>query len=429
MVTDHIRALDEVDNADVNIVFPKQELFASEQNPVTASVIITPKPSSDITTNRKKIEGIQKLLKFAVAGLKDENIVITAQDGLVLNDFSGMEDVERIGLIERGQKMIRTLETQYRAQILKSLQSTFSADRVRDLNIKIDMDLSKKHINTEEYYGITLRPRTPGLSYDDSEVVSSVTRSQTTSTTTFEGMGINPEGPSGVEGQTPPAFRDMSNTQGKMNQETKTTNEELNKRIIEEDRTPTIDRVTVSVNIDGNWKLKYDEKNNPVTLPDGTLEREYVAMGPNDLRNAQALIRDAIGFNAARGDSVTVQNIPFDRTQEFAALDAARRQQGQYKFYALVILGGILLLLVGFMVFRAVSREMERRRRLAEEERSRREQALRESALMQAEEENAMVSMSVEDQTRMELHENIANMAKEHPEDVAQLLRTWLLEE
>jgi flagellar M-ring protein FliF len=29
----------------------------------------------------------------------------------------------------------------------------------------------------------------------------------------------------------------------------------------------------------------------------------------------------------------------------------------------------------------------------------------------------------------MELQENVANMAKEHPEDVAQLIRTWLLEE
>jgi flagellar M-ring protein FliF len=72
---------------------------------------------------------------------------------------------------------------------------------------------------------------------------------------------------------------------------------------------------------------------------------------------------------------------------------------------------------------------MERRRRLAEDERARREQAIRESAIAQAEEEGVDVSISVEERARLELQETVSNMAKEHPEDVAQLIRTWLLEE
>jgi hypothetical protein len=84
MVKDHIRALDGVDDADVSIVFPKGRRF---QESITASVTIIPRPGSDITKNRKKIEGIQKIIKYAVDGLKDENIIITDQRGLVLNDF------------------------------------------------------------------------------------------------------------------------------------------------------------------------------------------------------------------------------------------------------------------------------------------------------------------------------------------------------
>ena len=38
-------------------------------------------------------------------------------------------------------------------------------------------------------------------------------------------------------------------------------------------------------------------------------------------------------------------------------------------------------------------------------------------------------SLSVEDRARLEMQENAVNMAREHPEDVAQLIRTWLLEE
>jgi flagellar M-ring protein FliF len=429
MVTDHIKAIDDVDDANVTIVTPERELFRQDQNPVTASVIIIPKPGSDIVQNRRKVEGIQKTLKFAIEGLKDENIVITDQTGLVLNDFESMADFDRLSLIEKETKLVQTLEAKYRALILSSLQSTFSAERVRDINIKIDMDMSRRTVNTEESFPITMKPRTPGLPYDDSVLLQSIPRSQHNSSTTWEGTGFNPEGPSGVEGQVPPSFRDMQNLFGRMTQETTTLNEEINRRVTQEERSPQIDRVTVSVNIDGKWKWKYDEKGKPIVLPDGTIDRDYIPVPPEDIRAAQVIVQNAIGYSAGRGDSVTVQNIPFDRTREFEEIDAAYFRRKQIQTTVVVFLSGLALVLISFIAFRTISREIERRRRLAEDERSRREQAIRESAIAQAEEEGVDVSISVEERTRMELQEAVANMAKEHPEDCAQLIRTWLLEE
>lgn len=428
MVTEHINALEEVDDANVTLVIPRKELFEADQNPVSASVIITPKPGSDITENRKKIEGIQKILKFAVEGLNDENIVITDRRGIVLNDFAGMADMDRLAFIEKGNKMIRNLESQYRAAILSSLQSIFGSDRVRDLNIKIEMDLSRQSSNTEEYFPVTLRPRTPGLSYDDSEMAPSVTRSKTTSSTTWRGTGFNPEGPSGVEGQTPPAFRDMSNLYGEVTQETLVDNEEINKRVIQEERTPTIDRVTVSANIDGVWTVKKDEQGKEI-VTNGSLEREYTPVSTDDLRAATDLIQNAIGYSASRGDSVTVQSIPIDRSRQFAEEDAQLLKEKRLQFVLLFAVIGLVALFLAFLIFRMVSREIERRRRTEEEDRARREQELRENALMQAEEEETQVAMSVEERTRLELQENIANLARQHPEDVASLIRTWLLDE
>ncbi|MDR0456386.1 MAG: flagellar M-ring protein FliF [Treponema sp.] len=429
MITDHIKAIDDVDDANVTIVFPERELFRSDQNPVTASVIIFPKPGSDITTNRKKIEGIQKLLKYAIEGLNDDHIAITDQSGNQLNDFTGLAAWDRQTLVEREQKFIQTQETKYRALVLQALQLTFSSDRVRDLNIKIDMDMSKKAVESEEYFPFTLRPRTPGLAYDDSEILSSVPRSRSTSTTKWEGTGYNPEGPAGVEGQTPPAFKDMSNLYGRMTQETNVQNEEINRKLTQEERSPQIDRVTVSVNIDGKWKWKYNEKGEPVLQPDGSIEREYTPVPQEQLRAAQSLIQNAIGYNPARGDSVTVQNIPFDRTREFGEEDAAYFRKKQMQTTVVIFLSGLTLLLISFIIFRVVAREMERRKRLAEEERARREQALRESAMMEAEQDGMEVSISMEERSRMELMESVVNLTKEHPEDCAQLIRTWLLEE
>jgi flagellar M-ring protein FliF len=429
MITNHIKALDDVDNANVTIVVPDRVLFAPEQNPVTASVIITPKPGSDITTNRKKVEGIQKLLKLAIEGLKDENIVIVDYNGNVLNDFSGMAAMDRLNLIEREQKQIQQLEAKYRADILRSLQSTFTADRVRDLNIKIDMDMSKKSIDTEEHFPFVLRQRTPGLAYDDSEIFRSVTLSSSTSSTIWEGTGFNPEGPAGVEGQTPPSFKDLSNLYGKMRQDTKVENEAINKRTSQEEKSPQIDRVTVSVNIDGTWKWKYNEKREPVVTADGSIERIYTPIPDKDLLDAALLVQGAIGYNPTRSDLVTVRNIAFDRNKEFADQDADYFRKKQVQTTIVIFIAGLTILLLGFIIFRAITREIERRKRQAEKDRQMREQALRESEMMRAEQEGMEVSISVEERSRMELMESVTNLAKEHPEDCAKLIRTWLLEE
>jgi flagellar M-ring protein FliF len=267
------------------------------------------------------------------------------------------------------------------------------------------------------------------LAYDDSIFLESVTRSKAQSETEWKGTGFNPEGPTGVEGQVPPAYKDMSNLWGEVTQETLTVNEEINSRVTQEQKSPEINRVTVSVNIDGTWRWKYDEKRNPVIAVDGSIERVYNPVTPEDIRATQTLIQNAIGFSAARGDSVTVHNIQFDRTKQFSDEDAAYFRKKQVETTIMVFLIGLAVLLIAFILFRTITRELERRRRLEAEERARREEALRQQALMQAEEEGMDVSISVEERTRLELQEAVANMTREHPEDAAQLIRTWLLEE
>jgi flagellar M-ring protein FliF len=425
----HIEALDDVDKASVTIVMPEKELFQTDQRPVTASVILFPKPGADLSQNRKKIEGIQRILKFAVEGLADENIVITDKDGIILNDFTNLADFDRLQQTKQEQKIIQELEAKYRALVLKALQQIYTADRVRDLNIKIDMDMSKKIVKTEEYYPVTIKPRTPGSPYDDSEIVPSITVSKNTNTTTWEGTGFNPEGPAGAEAQTAPAYKDLQNMVGKMTQNQTTQNEDVNKRNIDEIHSPGIERVTVSANIDGQWNWKFDKSGKAVITPQGGLDREYLAVPAEALKQAEALVQNAIGYDKSRGDSVTVQNIRVDRSVQFKAEDQDYRNQQQFNQIILYSLIGLSILMIAFIIFRIVSRELERRRRIAEEKRALEQQMLRENAIRQAEEQQIEVSMSVEERKRLELQEHAINMAKDHPEDVAQLIRTWIREE
>ena len=121
------------------------------------------------------------------------------------------------------------------------------------------------------------------------------------------------------------------------------------------ERNSPIDRITVSVNIDGTWKWKYDEKRKPVILSDGTIEREYTPVPLEQIHTATLLIQDAIGYNSARGDSVTVRNIPFDRTAEHKAEDAAYFRYKKIQMTVIIIFSGLTLLLISFIIFRGIA--------------------------------------------------------------------------
>jgi flagellar M-ring protein FliF len=428
-LTQHIQAIEEVASADVRLSLPEDKLFASEQDPVKASVIIRAKPMSDLYTNRRKILGIQRLIMSAVEGLSAEWCTITDSEGNILNDFEGMAESDRLDLVKKQEKLIREGEAHYRAQILKALQNTLSADRVRDLNIKIDMDFSKETKDSTVYHPITIREDNPDTPYDDSEFRDTLPISQQTVTREWQGTGFNPQGPAGTEGQNPPTYADMSNVIGKQTETGVTQNNALNTDQIHREESPRYNKVTVSVNIDGIWKKKYDKNHNPVFNDEGGIVRDYAPVPKEQLEQWADYIQSAIGYDRAKGYKVTVINIPFDRKDEFEAEDEAIRKAQQTRLTIILVLIGLAAILAIFILYRFISREMERRRRLREEELLRKQQAARDQALWEAKEEGVEVTMSVEERKRAELQENAIAMAKEHPEDVAMLIRTWLMEE
>lgn len=426
----HIEAINDIQMADVNIVLPENQLFSADQNPVTASVIIKTKPASSFLTDRKRILGLQKLVLSAVEGLKAENLIIADFEGNQINDFEGMAESDRIDIIAKQQKLIRKQETEIRAKILKAFQNTYTEDRCRDMIVAVEMDMSQKTSDSTIYTPIERKKDNPDTPYDDSEYVDTLPISQQTVTKEWQGTGFNPEGPAGVEGQNPPVYSDMSNVIGKSTETGITQNNVINTTQTSQISSPKIDRISVSVNLDGKWKKVINpETGNPVIDEDGSIKRIYTALTPNELSEAEKSIKGAIGYNRDRGDLVVVTNIAYDRDEEFAKEDAEYFAQLQRRRTILLILIAVAVVLIGFILFRIISRELERRRRLREEELLRKQQAAREAALWEAKDNGMEVTMSVEETRRMELQENVIAMAKEHPEDVAMLIRTWLMEE
>lgn len=427
----HLESLSDIDVAFVTLVLPDKALFASEQNPVTASIAIRPSRTSDILSDRRKVKGIQDYILKAVEGLSAENLTIIDQNGHILNDFEGMAESDRVSIIEKQQKLIRKMEAQLEAKVLAALQNNYTSDRITDVIAHYEMDMSEKHSDSTIYSPIQIRPDNPDTPYDDSEYRDTLPISQQTVTKEWQGTGYNPEGPAGVEGQTPPVYSDVSNVIGKSTETGVSQNNVINTTHITEKVAPQPGRITISANIDGVWKLKKDPKTHEYIIneEDGSLVREYTPISPEDLAKIKEYVEAAVGFSKSRNDIVTITNIPIDHTQEFREFDEAYFKKLQTRRTVLLVLVAVAVVLIGFILFRIISKEIERRRRAREEELLRQQQLAREQALWEAKDEAQTVTMSVEESRRAELQENAINMAKEHPEDVAMLIRTWLMEE
>lgn len=424
----HIESLDDIDAANVTLAMPKDALFKEDQAPVTVSVIITPKPGSDIETNQKKLRGITKLIQFAVPNLKEDNITLTDNFGKQLNDFGMMDAQNRleIGLAELEQK--KRMEREDAAKIQNALHSMLPG-RVMVLNVDVTLNTDEEESNGTRVTPIIMKDATPGLPYDDSQRVESIRISEQSANVTFKGTGINPQGPAGQEGQTPPAYQDLQNANGEYEQNTNTSNYIVNQENYSKRKRPWIlERKSIAVAIDGTWELEYDDNGQPIMDANGGRQRRYVAPDAQTVAKVQSLVEGAVGYNGVRGDIVAVSDMQFDRRAQFAEEDELYRKRLLTAMIIRWSLAGLAALVVIFMVYRAIAREIARRHREREEELARQHQAMREAALRSLEEQSEP-EMSPRDRARQELQENAMNMAREHPEEVAQLIRTWLSED
>ena len=376
-----------------------------------------------------------------IEGLKSENLTITDTEGKTLNDFEGLAESDRLSSIQKQQKIRHEEEAKLKAYIVNMFEGLQvgagegnkpSRKQIGDVVVNLEMDMSEKNQESTIYTPIQRKADNPNTPYDDSDYVDTLPISQQTVTKVWEGTGYNPEGPSGVEGQTPPVYSDMSNVIGSSKETGVTQNNVINTTHTKEIVSPQIGRRSVSVNVSGVLSFIRDPKTFKYVFDEetGLLKTKYTPVPAEDLQKYTRLIEGAINFDSNRGDKVFVTDIPIDYSEWIEAESAKEISKIQRNRTLLLALGAVAAVLVGFIIVRIISKEMERRRRLREEELLRQQQAEREKALWEARDDaNMQVTMSVEESRRAELQENAINMAKEHPEDVALLIRTWLMEE
>ena len=143
----------------------------------------------------------------------------------------------------------------------------------------------------------------------------------------------------------------------------------------------------------------------------------------------EELLKASVLFKASRGDNVTVRHVQKDRTEQFRKEDEELQRQLMIRRLLIVSAISLAVFLLVFLLYRAIKKEIARRRRLREEELAAQQQLMREAALRVADEGAAEVELSVDEKARREMLENAINLAREKPDQVAKLLRTWLADE
>lgn len=424
----HLKMLEDVEDVQLTVSMPDASLYMQSDEPWKASVTIIAKPFSDLYKNEQKIKGIINLVANGIDKLKPENIVVTDNKGNILSDFSKQDSVDYLVRSQMEYRMKEQFRQQLEVRIRERLKKVLGSDRF-DMTMKYELDFDQTKIQRDLIIPTVIKKDNPNTPWDETEVTLNTPVSSQTIDETFKGPTYIPEGPAGVQNNIPPGLKEKINRFSHYNKKQNTVNYRYSTEKVDIKKQPvSIKKIAVAAWIDGMWDKVY--KGGDLVVTDkGTIKRTYTPVSDDDLMKIDAIIKSAIGYTPARGDQVVVKHLQFDRRAQFDTEDEEIRKRERIRKTLIAAVGALFVLFLGTMLWRAVSKEIARRKRIREEELALQQQRMREQALRAAEEEGVEVELSLEEKARLEMQENAINMARERPEEVAQLLRTWLLEE
>ena len=293
-----IEALQTVQAARVHLAIPKNSVFLREQQKPTASVALTLHPGRLIDATQ--IHGIMNLVASAVPGLPPRNITVVDQEG---NLLSTMQDPAQgqDGLNQRQLNYIKEVERTYIKRIETILEPIFGKGNVR-AEVTTELDLAQTE-QTSENYGPNSPPNAAAI------------RSQQL----HESTDRDPLGPGGVPGALsnqppnaaaapitlPPGTQAGITTNGqqgseKSSKKDSTVNYEVD-RTIQHTKLPVgmVKRVSAAVVV--NYKKKTDQNG----------ESKFAPLTQQELTQINNLVKEAMGYNPARGDTLNVVNAAF----------------------------------------------------------------------------------------------------------------------
>ena len=293
-----IATISEVSGARVHIAMPQPSLFTGRDQPTKASVILKLRNKTQLAP--QTVAAITGLVSASVESLKPEAVVIIDNYGRPLSRSEDPDDAGGAAGLERQQRIERELST----RVINLLEPIVGTGRARvNVTAKLNSDTNEE---TEE-------------KWDPTPVV----RSQQTVSQTAGGpagtmaMAGNAQGVAGSRSNLPPdpakpeavvATASLTNAPTGSAHTAETTNYEVSK-LTRHSLQPRgdITRLSVAVLLDDG---------HPVVQASGDPQQPAASKPrtPEDIQKIHGLVAAAVGFDADRGDQLTVENIAFEET-------------------------------------------------------------------------------------------------------------------
>jgi flagellar M-ring protein FliF len=345
-----IASLRPIDGARVHLAVPRQSAFIRDQRDGSASVFVQLKPGRRL--EQEQVQAIVNLVASSVPDLHSNQVTVIDQQGHLLTTPQGSDDSS---LREERFQVVQRMEDDYEQRIEAIVTPIVGAGRVR-AQVVAQVDSSSTEQATENY--------TPG-----SQIVRSEQQSQTSSRDGSQSGGVPgalsnqppaagvaqpppPNKPPATAAATPagqvPATADAaaSASSGPDSTATQSTKNYEIDRTVAYTRQPAgqLKRLTVAVVVDDM----------PVTGKDGKPVKGR-PLTDAELAHITTLVKDAVGFDQARGDSVNVVNasfrsepVPADAPLEKVAL----WETPLFRDMAKLVAGVIVLLVLSLAVLR-----------------------------------------------------------------------------
>ncbi len=329
-----IATLSNVESARVHLATPKQSVFIRKRKAPSASVTLRLYPGR--TLEKGQIEAIVHLVASSVPELTPEKVTVVDQKGRLLSHDKSDRAME---MTTSQLEYAQNLEQHYKQRIEDLLTPVLGADKVRaEVNAELDFTSVEK---TQETYN----PDQPALRSEQVDEqqsrLSAVQGVPGSLSNQPPAAGTAPEQAKGKGGQGGTAGEPLNTSKRA------TRNYELDRTLSHTRLAPgALRRLSVAVVVDD--KVKTDADGNVVRVP----------RSPEEIARITNLVREAVGFNAARGDSIQVINSSFHVPPPAEPLPEPPMWEQPWFWDAVKQGGGVLLVLL--LIFGVLRPTMKR---------------------------------------------------------------------
>lgn len=412
-----IEALGPVRSARVHLAIPKPSLFLHEQTPPSAAVTVH--LNNGRTLDDSQVSAITHLIASAVPALNVEQVTVVDQRGKLLTQ-SGSQAVQT-----SQRQFTQAIEADYQQRIQTILAPLVGSSNVR-AQVTAQLDFTTQEQTNEQYQPnsapekMAIRSRQSSRAEQgNGQPVGGVPGA----------LSNQPPSPVSLPINNPPAKENKSGdkkessstatvlpAQPYNNRHDDTTNFELDRTLTHtRSNAARIERLSAAVVVN--------------FLPAKNGEAESVALSDAQVAQITALVKEAMGFSATRGDSVNIVNSPFSEQD-----DAQRVPLWQEPaLINLLISAGryLLVALVAWLLWRkAVQPALQRhhdvqQQRLALEQQARHEQ---EHAAQRRAERDEQQKSAQRVETEITAQQ-LRDLAQQEPRVIALVIRQWMNKE